>query len=130
MVRLGHKLRTAASSLLLLVQALGLGHLALGSHSVDQGGALVEVVQQDAIGPLETHSESAAHFCESTVVHHANDPHACMVIAAWTAPSVATQGTGLAVASQPRLISATKAAVVPMQFEALSRAPKASPPQG
>jgi len=124
-----HQLRAVVSALLLLVQALGLGHLALAEHTVGEAGAQLEVALEGASGTAEVHSESAPHVCASDGVVHDDAPLACMVVAAWTAPSATTPRALLGVAARADAGCVTSASVVPPQFDALSRAPKASPPR-
>jgi hypothetical protein len=124
-----HRQRVLISGLLLLVQALGLGHLALADHAIGEAGAFIEVVQEGESGVAEFHSESAPHMCEHKVVRHADGSHACMVVAGWTTAAMITWRKWLVWAVQSRLFGVTASTAVAMQFDVLSRAPKASPPQ-
>lgn len=124
-----HQLRAFVSALLLLVQLLGLGHIALAEHALDMRGALTDVVPQVSPVTAETHSEAEPHFCGRKVALHADAPHACLVFAAWTAASVAAQR----MAPAPRcgqLPGFAGPSVTTRQLDTLCRAPKTSPPQG
>jgi hypothetical protein len=125
-----HQLRAVVSAVLLLVQALGLGHLALAEHAAGEAGAEIELAPEGASDTTaETHSESAPHVCGHDAVVHAEMRLVCMVVAAWTAPSLAPQRVVLAAPSPAGPRCAARASVVAPQFDVLSRAPKSSPPQ-
>lgn len=119
------QLRAFISALLLVVQVVGLGHVALTRHTVSDTGAIVDVV------PLatETHEGDEDHFCAGDAELHAEAPGDCLVIASWSSPSVLSEP--LAFRSTPHLALAGIAgeAQAAPQLDALSRAPKASPPQ-
>jgi hypothetical protein len=122
-----HQLRACSSALLLLVQALGLGHLALAEHALGPRGALADVVAQVAHEALQTHAETDPHSCALQAAMEAEAPHACMVAAVWAAPSVAAQPVAL-VLPRAVVLGAGYGWVATPQFDALSSAPKTSPP--
>ncbi len=121
-----HQARALVSALLLLVQVLGLGHVALGRHVLSDSGALVDVAPLAA----EAHDDLREHLCAGDVAIHADAPEDCLVVASWSSPSLVTQSP---VPREARGSSTTGLAgrwFVEVQLDALSRAPKASPPQG
>ncbi len=120
------QLRAFVSALLLLAQVLGLGHVALGRHVLSDSGALVDVAPLAA----EAHDDFREHLCAGDVTIHADAPEDCLVVASWSAPSLLTPSF---VWLERRDASSTRLAVpsfVAVQLDVLSRAPKASPPQG
>lgn len=123
-----HQLRAFISALLLVVQVLGLAHVVLAEHALDASGSVADVAPQLPVAASETHSNADPHLCGHSVTLHAEAPHACMVVAGWTAPAVASSRTGLAPRTA-RQVAADGACVAAPQFDALSSAPKTSPPQ-
>lgn len=127
MTRSPHQARVFISALLLVLQVLGLGHVALARHELSQSGALVDVE------PLlvDTHEETQSHFCGDEVAIHADAPGDCLVVATWTSPQLLSP---VAVVLPRSLTSSTaapaRARFVAPPLEVLARAPKASPPQG
>ena len=120
------QLRAFVSALLLLTQVLGLGHVALGRHVLSDSGALVDVAPLAA----EAHDDFHEHLCAGDVTLHADAPEDCLVVASWSSPSLVTPSLVLRQtrgSSHPQLAALSFVAV---QLDALSRAPKASPPQG
>lgn len=120
-----HQARAFVSALLLLAQVLGLGHVALGRHVLSDSGALVDVAPLAA----EAHDDLREHLCAGDVAIHADAPDECLVLASWSAPSLLTASLSL----RQRLGSSAAlpdgVSDVAVQLDALSRAPKASPPQ-
>jgi hypothetical protein len=118
------QLRAFISALLLLVQVLGLAHVAFDRHTVSETGAIVDVV------PLatETHEGDEDHLCAGDVAIHAEAPADCLVIAGWSAPSLLTEATSLSWSHQLAVVGISSEARAAPQLDALSRAPKASPP--
>jgi hypothetical protein len=118
--------RALISGLLLLVQVLGLGHVALAKHTLSESGAFVDVA------PLltERHQDRGSHVCADDVAVHADAPDECVVLAQWRARSVPV--AALALGAVPESGSRVLPALleVAVQVDVLSRAPKASPPQG
>lgn len=118
--------RAIISALLLLVQVLGLGHVALARHTLSENGAVIDVV------PLatETHDEEEGHLCAGDVAIHADAPADCVVLAGFAAPSLVTPA--LALHRWPESIDSSlrSPSFVAVQLDVLSRAPKNSPPQG
>jgi len=117
------------AALLLFVQVLGLGHLAFARHSLGETGALVEVVPH-AAAHVERHTERAPHVCAADLAIHADAAEACMVVAVRTSPSMDTPRFALAQTAHSAWKSSAPLTVAAAQLDALSRAPKASPPQG
>jgi hypothetical protein len=121
-----HQLRAPISALLLLVQVVGLGHVALGRHELNEHGAIVDV----APPALEPHEATEGHLCAGDVTIHADAPGDCLVLAGWSAASLVTPPVALRRAPQ-HVVRVTKtSSFVAVQLEVLSRAPKASPPLG
>ena len=121
------QLRAFASALLLLVQVLGLGHVALGRHVLSDSGALVDVAPLAA----EAHDDFREHLCAGDVTIHADAPDDCLVVASWSSPSLVTPSSlVLRHAGRSRAPQLAGRSFVEAQLDALSRAPKASPPQG
>lgn len=124
--------RVFVAALLLVAQALGLEHLVFAEHSFDGAGAIVEVgsPHRQVHGHAQTIDE--AHFCENIVSSHADKLHVCMVVAAWAAASTLSEREdGVATRVRGRqAIGLARASVMAKQFDALSRAPKCSPPWG
>jgi hypothetical protein len=120
-----HQPRAIISALLLLVQVLGLAHVALDRHTVSGTGAIVDVV------PLatETHEADEDHLCAGDLAIHAEAPRECLVIAVWSSPSVVTEPVALSSTAQLTPSGIPSASSAAPQFDALTRAPKASPPQ-
>lgn len=108
------------------MQVLGLGHVALGRHVLSDSGALVDVA------PLatEAHDDFREHLCAGDVTIHADAPEDCLVVASWSSPSVVASPLVLRHLAGSSLTQLAAASFVAVQLDALSRAPKASPPQG
>ena len=119
------QLRAFVSTLLLVVQVLGLGHVALTRHTVSDTGSIVDVV------PLatETHDADEDHLCSGDVELHADAPTDCGVIAYWSSPTIVSESAALSWTHQLALVGIAGEARAAAQFDALSRAPKSSPPQ-
>lgn len=76
--------RGLISGMLLLVQVLGMGHLAVSHHLLSNTGAVVDAVE---LSP-EPHSHAAEHLCEGDVSFHAQGAgDECLVVASWKAPA-------------------------------------------
>jgi hypothetical protein len=119
------QLRAFISALLLLVQVVGLGHVALTRHTVSDTGSIVDVV------PLatETHDADEDHLCAGDLELHADAPSDCLVIALWSSPTIVSESASLSWSHQLALVGIAREARAAWQLDALSRAPKASPPQ-
>jgi hypothetical protein len=117
--------RAFVSTLLLVLQVLGLGHVALARHTVSESGALVDV--QPLL--IDSHDETESHVCAHEVEIHADAPGDCLVVATWTSPLLLTPSLPLHhvldVAAGPALAAVT--AEPPLDL--LAVAPKASPPR-
>ncbi|MDP2269582.1 MAG: hypothetical protein Q8N23_10855 [Archangium sp.] len=121
-----HTSRASVSALLLVVQVLGLGHLALSEHSLGEGGEVVDAVALHA----DAHSEDTAHLCGTGDATLPDDAETCAVFATWRSSSVVDRPSSFTLpAGSPRL-EVSSFSVDAVQFDALSRAPKASPPRG
>lgn len=118
--------RAFISALLLLVQVLGLGHVALARHTINENGAVVDVEPL----LLETHDEEAGHLCAGDVGIHADAPDHCLVLAGFAAPSLVPLAVALPHTPQALFTGLHSSSFSFEQLDALSRAPKASPPQG
>lgn len=118
--------RAIISALLLLVQVLGLGHVALDRHTLSEDGTVVDAM------PLvtESHAEDEGHLCAGDVALHADAPDDCAVLAALLAPSLLTKANALGPAPEVRARGISSPSYVEVQLDVLSLAPKASPPQG
>jgi hypothetical protein len=118
--------RALISALLLLVQVLGLGHLALAAHTVTNTGSIVDAAELSA----EAHSHPAEHLCAGDVTPHAqNAGDECTVVAAFK-----TAATTASLVEAPALRTSTTteptaSTRVEPTFALLFVAPKASPPQ-
>ncbi len=118
--------RAFISALLLCVQMLGLGHVALARHTLSESGSLVDVA------PLasEQHDDQDGHLCAGDVALHADAPGDCLVLAGWSAPSLLATPVSLRRVSIELITGIRSSSFIAVQLDALSRAPKASPPQG
>jgi hypothetical protein len=118
--------RAFISALLLLVQVLGLGHVALARHTLSANGGLVDAM------PLasEQHDDQDGHLCAGDVTIHADAPDDCLVLAGWSSPSLLTAAVSFRHGPAELISGIRSASFVAVQLDALSRAPKASPPQG
>jgi hypothetical protein len=119
--------RSFISAMMLLVQVLGLGHLALAAHTVSNTGTVVDAAELSA----EAHSHPAEHLCAGDVnVHAQNAGDECVVVASFkTANLTVTPFTAwLDVAPDPQQPSFTNERREPA-LAVLFVAPKASPPQ-
>ncbi len=115
--------RGLISALLLLVQLLGLGHVALSSHAVNAEGAVIEREELTR----EAHARSAEHLCD-TAVHVRAPGDDCPVVASWSAPGLlvpAHRRSRVTVAAGQVGLAAAEAGA---PLELLFVAPKASPP--
>jgi hypothetical protein len=108
--------RAIVSALLLTVQVLGLGHLALGSHTRSETGAMVDVVPL----AVEQHDEQTPHLCSGDVSFHADEQVDCLVVAGWSSPSLPKQGEALDAPQQALAASAIRSRVASTQLEVLS----------
>ena len=118
--------RAMVSALLLVLQVLGLGHVALARHTLSENGSVVDVL------PLttETHEDEEGHLCAGDVAIHADAPDDCLVVAGFAAPSLLASAASLGRTNAPHVSGISTPQLVAVQLDALSRAPKASPPQG
>jgi hypothetical protein len=121
--------RAFASAMLLVVQVLSLGHVALAAHALSEDGKLFEVasVTVDA-----HHGEGVdeGHLCAREQSPH-HDLGDCAIAASWSSPSVVSAPGARAEAARRALVATLTAArrFTVVQLEPLSLAPKASPPQ-
>jgi hypothetical protein len=113
------------SALLLLVQVLGLAHLAFAAHTVDGTGSVVDAVELSS----EEHQHPSDHLCAGDVnVHALHAADECLVAATWKTAGVlevvVVPDAPLDTVVRPRV------AFIEVDFglAALARAPKASPP--
>lgn len=120
-----HQPRAFVAGLLLVVQVLGLGHVALARHTVSESGAIIDVA------PLatETHEGDDDHLCAGDVAIHADAPDDCLVVATWSAASLVAPQVSLRHTPDVFVGGITSPPLVAAQLDALSRAPKSSPPQ-
>lgn len=115
--------RRLISAMLLLLQALGLQHLALSSHSFDDAGAAFE----HAALASDSHHAEESHFCADTGSAE-ESAESCPVVASWlTAFHLNTARPSSFV---PRTQSSTleHARLARESVPLLSLAPKSSPP--
>lgn len=117
--------RAMVSALLLVLQVLGLGHVALARHALSENGSVVDVAPLTA----EAHQGDEGHLCAGDVAIHADAPDDCLVLAGFAAPSLLGSAVSLGRTQHPLVSSIRTAQLVAVQLDALSRAPKASPPQ-
>ena len=118
--------RAMVSALLLVLQVLGLGHVALARHTLSENGSVVDVTPRTA----ETHEGDEGHLCASEETIHADAPDDCLVVAGFSAPSLLVSAVSLGRSTDPLESGIRTTQLVAVQLDALSRAPKASPPQG
>ncbi len=114
------------SALLLVLQVLGLGHVALARHTLSETGSVVDVAPLTA----EAHDDEEGHLCAGDVAIHADTPDDCLVVAGFAAPSLLASVVSLGRTQTPLVSGLSTPRLVAVQLDALSRAPKASPPQG
>ena len=112
------------SGLLLLVQLLGLVHVALQGHALGDDGAVIHVAPLAA----EAHDDRAEHLCAGDLAIHADAPDDCLVVAGWSSPTLLAAGVALRRSPNPFVGGIASASSVVVQLDILSRAPKASPP--
>ena len=117
--------RAFVSALLLVVQVLGLGHVALARHALGDDGAVIDVA------PLatEAHDDRAEHLCAGDVAIHADAPDDCLVVAGFSSPSLITAAVTLRSSPGSLVGGIARASSLAVQLDILSRAPKASPPR-
>ena len=118
--------RAFISALLLLVQLLGLGHVALARHVLSDTAAVVDVAGL----VVETHHDRGGHLCCDDVAIHFDAQDECLVFAARGVPSLHCIALALQLPEQPRVREVVSSSFIAAQLDVLSRAPKASPPQG
>lgn len=115
--------RRLISAMLLLLQALGLQHLALSSHAFDDAGAAFE----HAALATDSHDANESHFCaDSGAVEESAET--CPVVASWL--TVFHLSAARTVSSAPPTQSSTVEQARPalQSVPLLSLAPKSSPP--
>lgn len=120
-----HPSRAFVAALLLLVQGLGLAHLAVETHTVGRDGAMHDVAQLLA----DTHDSNDPHLCAPEEDGHlAPGSTGCAVLASWRAALEAPASSPLhpGGASQPAPVTPHRTPAA--QQDVLSRAPKLSPP--
>lgn len=119
--------RAFVSALLLLVQVVGLGHVALARHTLTDSGSIADVAGLSS----EQHDSRRGHLCSNDdLALHAEGSDECAVLAVWAAPSLVAALVSVGHASQHAVGGVSCSSFVEAQLEVLSRAPKASPPQG
>jgi hypothetical protein len=117
--------RSLISALLLLVQVLGLAHLAFAAHTVDGTGSVVDAVELSS----EEHQHPSDHLCAGDLnVHALHAADECVVAATWKTAGVLE----VVVVPGSELVPLEPGSVVLAEVDsglaALARAPKASPP--
>jgi len=117
--------RSLISALLLLVQVLGLAHLAFAAHTVDGTGSVVDAVELSS----EEHQHPSDHLCAGDLnVHALHAADECVVAATWKTAGVlevvVVPDAPLDTVVRPRVAFIE----VDSGLAALARAPKASPP--
>lgn len=114
--------RRLISAMLLLLQALGLQHLALSSHAFDDDGLAFE---HTALA-TDSHAEDS-HVCADAEPRD-ESVEACPVVASWLTASHLSPGRTAVRASPERnaLVAHPRPARAPVPL--LSLAPKSSPP--
>ncbi len=118
--------RAMVCALLLMLQVLGLGHVALARHTLSENGSVVDVAPLTA----DAHDEEEGHLCAGDVAIHADAPDDCLVVAGFAAPSLLASRVCLGGTQHPLVGGLSTPQLVAAQLDALCRAPKASPPQG
>lgn len=119
--------RAFIASLLLVLQVLGLGHVALARHELSESGAIVDV----APVLFDSHVGPEDHFCADDVAIHADAQGDCLVLASLSSvrvvgPQSIVLGAAVPLA-RPR---AVRTPSVTSSRDVLARAPKGSPPRG
>ena len=117
--------RAFVSTLLLVLQVLGLGHVALARHTVNETGALVDV--EPVL--VDLHEQTESHVCAHEVEIHADAPGDCLVVATWTSPLLLTPSLSLHHALDVAPGQSLAAVTAEPPLELLAVAPKASPPR-
>lgn len=118
--------RSFISAMMLLVQVLGLGHLALAAHTVSNTGTVVDAAELSA----EAHSHSAEHLCAGDVsVHAQNAGDECVVVASFKTASLTVAPFAARVDVVPHTQQATATERTQPTLAVLFVAPKGSPPQ-
>lgn len=117
--------RAFVAALLLLVQGMGLLHLAVETHTLGQDGAIHDIPSLLA----DAHDSTDPHLCAPEEDGHvAPMSTGCAVVASWRAaaelPTLSTLTVTLHSAQSP---AAPLVAYIAQQ-DVLSRAPKLSPP--
>ncbi|MDP2273856.1 MAG: hypothetical protein Q8N23_36200 [Archangium sp.] len=118
--------RAIVSALLLVLQVLSLGHVALARHTLSETGSVVDVAPLTA----DAHEDEEGHLCAGEMAIHADAPDDCLVVAGFAAPSLLASAVSLGRTNAPLVSGISTPQLVAVQLDALSRAPKASPPQG
>ena len=118
--------RAMVCALLLMLQVLGLGHVALARHTLSENGSVVDVAPLTA----DAHDEEEGHLCAGDVAIHADAPDDCLVVAGFAAPSLVASAVSVGRTNAPLVSGIGTPQLVAVQLDALSRAPQASPPQG
>lgn len=121
-----HQTRACIAALLLVLQVLGLGHVALARHEVSETGAIVDV--QPVL--FDSHADDEDHLCADDVAIHADAQGDCLVLVNWASPRVEGP-VASAVVARLELETARplRAPMVSSPREVLARAPKGSPPR-
>ena len=119
--------RAFASALLLLVQVSGFGHIALARHMLTDSGSIADVAGLSS----EKHESRRGHLCSTDdTALRAEGGEECSVLAARAALSLFMPRVAVACVVQQPAGGVSNSSFVEAQLEVLSRAPKASPPQG
>jgi len=118
-------IRRSTVALLLLAQALGLLHLALESHTEGTAGEWLDSAQLHG----DAHHGDAPHLCApENDAQLASSTPSCAVMAVWLTPAMITVGSIELHTQQVELTARTVLRDAADQQDALSRAPKNSPP--
>lgn len=112
--------------MLLLVQVLGLGHVALARHTLSDSGAVVDTAGL----ATELHQDRGGHLCSDVVAVHEDGLDDCVVLAQWRAASMSSPAMVVQPPQSALSGAISSSSFVGVQLDVLSRAPKASPPQG
>jgi hypothetical protein len=126
-VKLSRQARAFIASLLLVLQVVGLGHVALARHELSESGAIVDV--QPVL--FDSHADTGDHLCADDVAIHADAQGDCLVMAGWSSVRVVgPQAMVLSPASPLARPRPLRTPAVTSSRDVLARAPKGSPPRG
>lgn len=115
--------RRLISAMLLLLQALGLQHLALSSHAFDDAGAAFD----HAALASDSHDANESHFCaDSGAVEESAE--SCPVVASWLTAFNLSAARSVTQAPHTQRNTVEHAQPARASVSLLSLAPKSSPP--